>query len=150
LKVIVLPQLLKFIWASPATLIGLTIGVVSLPFGGSMRRRYPTVECWGGLTSRLLERCVPLPGGANAMTLGHVILGRNLAVLDETRSHELIHVAQYERWGPFFLPAYFLASAYVKFKGGQAYLDNPFEREAYLKDGRGLLDLDESNDPNMA
>ena len=45
--------------------------------------------------------------------------------------HERIHVRQCERWGPLFLPAYLLASAFIALRGGNPYLDNPFEREAY-------------------
>jgi hypothetical protein len=32
-----------------------------------------------------------------------------------------------------FIPAYVLASLMVLLRGGQAYRDNPFEREAYRK-----------------
>jgi hypothetical protein len=47
-----------------------------------------------------------------------------------------VHVRQYERWGPLFIPAYFAASGWAWWKGGHAYLDNPFEVEAYrISDG---------------
>jgi hypothetical protein len=65
------------------------------------------------------------------MTLGHVVLGRNQQLLDFTRIHERVHVRQAERWGPLFIPAYLLLSVVVHFRGGRAYEDNPFEREAY-------------------
>jgi hypothetical protein len=65
------------------------------------------------------------------MTLGHVVLGRTASALDVSREHELVHVRQYERWGPLFIPAYLLCSALIWFRGGDAYRDNPFEREAY-------------------
>ena len=68
------------------------------------------------------------------MTLGHVVLGRSLGALDDTRAHERVHVRQCERWGPLFLPAYGLASLAAALRGRNAYLDNRFEREAY---GRG-------------
>jgi hypothetical protein len=42
-----------------------------------------------------------------------------------------VHVRQYERWGPLFVPAYVLCSAVIWSRGGDAYRDNPFEREAY-------------------
>ena len=61
----------------------------------------------------------------------HVVLGRDETLLDLTREHERVHVRQCERWGPLFLPAYLLASVLVFLRGGRAYLDNPFEREAY-------------------
>ncbi len=70
-----------------------------------------------------------------ALTLGHVIIGQSDASLEISRKHEFVHVAQYERWGPFMLPAYFFSSCYVYFSGKRFYRDNPFEREAYDKDG---------------
>src|SRR5690606_24301793 len=69
--------------------------------------------------------------GAAAVTLGHVILGQDECCLDHSRDHEHVHVRQYERWGPLFLPAYFAASLWMWSWGFQAYLDNPFEREAF-------------------
>ena len=62
------------------------------------------------------------------MTLGHVVLGRNARALEVTRAHERVHVRQYESWGPFFLPAYFLAGAYALAMGRHPYFDNRFER----------------------
>jgi hypothetical protein len=61
-----------------------------------------------------------------AITFGHVILA--VDELDpETMRHELVHVRQYERWGPLFIPAYLFASARARLRGGHAYRDNPFE-----------------------
>ena len=65
------------------------------------------------------------------MTLGHVVWGRDQACLDDTRDHERVHVHQYERWGPLFIPAYLLSSLYMKLRGRHPYWDNPFEREAF-------------------
>jgi hypothetical protein len=45
-----------------------------------------------------------------------------------------VHVRQYERWGPFFIPAYLLCSVWLMLRGYNAYLDNPFEVEAYAID----------------
>ena len=78
----------------------------------------------------MLLRAVPLPGGATAVTIGHVVFGSSRDALEYTRSHERVHVAQYELWGPFFLPAYLLSSMWVRLRGGAAYLDNRFERQA--------------------
>jgi hypothetical protein len=89
------------------------------------------LECHGGLASFLLRRCTLLQGGASAMTLGHVVIARTADLLERTRAHERVHVRQCERWGPLFLPAYVLASAWVGLRGGKAYRENPFEREAY-------------------
>jgi hypothetical protein len=65
------------------------------------------------------------------MTLGHVVIARTRDDLERSRRHELIHVAQYERWGPLFVPAYLACSAWQWARGRDAYLDNPFEEEAY-------------------
>lgn len=65
------------------------------------------------------------------MTLGHVILGQSLADLEAARRHEWVHVRQYQRWGPLFLPAYLGCSLYLWWMGRDFYRDNPFEIEAY-------------------
>jgi hypothetical protein len=88
------------------------------------------IEAHGPLLRWFLTRLGPVPGGIAAITLGHVVLGRDAQTLQETRSHERVHVRQYERWGPFFLPAYAAASVWALARGGHAYFDNWFEREA--------------------
>jgi hypothetical protein len=123
-------QLFCYLWASPATLCGLALGAVGLATGGRWQRRARTMEFHGGAVCWLLDHA-PLCDGAMAMTLGHVILGQTAAALDITRKHELVHVRQYERWGPLFIPAYLVCSAVIWLRGGEAYRDNPFEREAY-------------------
>jgi hypothetical protein len=71
------------------------------------------------------------------MTLGHVILGRDVACLDHSRRHEQVHVRQYERWGPLFLPLYLAASLVACCRGLDPYVDNPFEREAFGEEEAG-------------
>jgi hypothetical protein len=88
------------------------------------------IEAHGGLLAVLLRRCVPLRGGAAAMTLGHVVLGRDADSLERTRAHERAHVHQCERWGVLFIPAYALACVAAAVRGGHYYRDNRFEREA--------------------
>lgn len=119
----------KCLWASPASAIGLAVGAIGLATGGSVQRRCGIVEFQGGALPRLLAL---MPGGmCAAMTLGHVVLGRTGHCLDSCRTHELVHVRQYERWGPLFIPAYVACSVFIWFRGGDAYRDNPFEREAF-------------------
>jgi hypothetical protein len=65
------------------------------------------------------------------MTLGHVVLGRDREALAQTRAHERVHVRQYERWGPAFIPAYLLASLWGFVTGAGAYHGNAFERAAF-------------------
>src|SRR5881392_3399469 len=101
--------LLAIAWASPASLLGLALGACGLVSGGRVQRRGRVLEFHGGLVNWFLRR-LPLLGGAAAITFGHVVLGRTADDLDWTRDHERVHVRQYERWGPFFIPAYVLCS----------------------------------------
>jgi hypothetical protein len=122
-----------YLWTLPTTLVGLLFVPLALLGGGGGRVRVVrgVIEVHGRLVGYFLRRCVPIAGGASAMTLGHVVLGRDQACLDASRDHERVHVRQCERWGPLFIPAYLLASLLVKLRGRDAYIDNPFEREAY-------------------
>lgn len=85
-------------------------------------------------------RNLPPSSGVIALTLGHVVLGRDLDCLAASRAHERVHVAQYERWGPLFLPAYLLASVAALVQGRHPYEDNHFERSAFaVADPRPLM-----------
>ena len=123
---------LAIVWASPWTLLGLLLGLAAVATGGRAQRVGRVIEFHGGWLERLLS-CAPIAGGAAAMTLGHCVIGRTAADLDRCRRHELVHVAQYERWGLLFVPAYFACSAWMWLRGRDPYLDNPFEEEAYGK-----------------
>ena len=123
--------ILKYLWAFPTTSVGLLLVPPTLVTKGRLQIVEGVLEVHGGLVRWILEKMVPLPGGASAMTLGHVVIGRNLECLDRTRNHERIHVRQVERWGPFFIPAYLGCSLWLKLCGKNSYLDNPFEKEAY-------------------
>lgn len=127
---VMLLKLLRVVWPSPWTFLGLLIGGLGLLAGSKVRWRPPVVEFHDGLVAWLLER-VPRVDFALALTLGHVVFGRTVAALDITREHELVHVRQYEHWGPFFVPAYLLCSLVLSLTGRDGYRDNPFEREAY-------------------
>ena len=122
---------LLYLWTLPNTLLGLVIAVLNGLTGGRARLVTGVVEIHGPLMRAIFAPRVPIIGGAMALTLGHVVLGYNAEALDLSRSHERIHVAQYERWGPFFLPAYGLASIIAWCRGNDPYRDNRFEREAY-------------------
>ena len=125
-------QVLRYLWALPTTAIGLLALMLAAVAGRVFTQIVDGVlEVHGGLVTTLLSRCTPLEGGASAMTLGHVVLGRDSRLHALTRRHERVHVRQCERWGPLFIPAYLLASAFQWVRGARAYEDNPFEREAY-------------------
>ena len=129
---IVFLQILKRIWASPNTLLGLIVGALGFLFGGKCQVVRGCVEFHGGLVAWLLRR-TPTGPTTMAMTLGHTIIGQTESSLALARDHEHVHVRQYERWGPFFIPAYLGWSAVLWWQGKDAYLDNPFEVEAYSK-----------------
>ena len=91
------------------------------------------IEAHSPFLRRALSSLPPLGHGADAMTLGHVVIGRDARALEWTRAHERVHVRQYERWGPLFVPAYLLAGLWALTRGGHPYFDNRFEREACEK-----------------
>ena len=123
-------QVPVYVWAFPSTLLGLLF-LPDAIFTGQVRRVEGVLEIHGRMARFFLKRCTLLNGGASAMTLGHVVIGRDQMVLDRTRRHERVHVRQYERWGPLFIPAYVALSVMMRLRGLRAYEDNPFEREAF-------------------
>ena len=122
-------RFLRYLWAGPATLIGLIVAF-ALIRRGRISCVEGVIEAHSPLLERALASLTPLARGAEAMTLGHVVLGRNARALEVTRGHERVHVRQYERWGPFFIPLYLAASGWALACGQDPYIDNPFEREA--------------------
>lgn len=120
---------LAVIWASPNSLLGLLLGLLTLLTGGGAQWRRSVIEFHGGCSRWLLGRLAPK--GILAMTLGHTILGISPDALDIVRDHEHVHVRQYEAWGPIFLPAYLCCSLVAWWRGDRAYRDNYFERKAY-------------------
>lgn len=127
-------RIVAYLWASPTTLIGLVITAMTLLTGGRCAVVTGVFEAHGGFARFVLRKLVPLPGGATAMTLGHVVIAVDARAHELTRSHERVHVRQYERWGPFFVPAYLIASVWLMLLRRDAYRDNPFEREAYANE----------------
>lgn len=128
-------RIVAYFWASPNTLLGLVAALAGLLTGGRLRVVRGVLEVHGGVVPMLLRHAWPLKGGALAMTLGHVILGVSKEGLKRAREHEHVHVRQYERWGPLFLPAYLVAGLVATWRGQRFYQDNAFEREAYAATG---------------
>ena len=121
-------RIAAYIWASPYTAIGLLIGVA---FGGKPQLVSGVFEIHSPRIAWLLTH---LPVRAAAMTMGHVVLGQTPLHLQRTRLHERVHVRQFERWGPLFIPAYLACSLWLWVRGRDAYRGNPFECEAYEHD----------------
>jgi hypothetical protein len=114
-----------YLWASPNTLLGIVIGIA---LAGRCRVVDGVVEFHGPFLARNLNRLwVP----AAAITLGHCVLAQSADCLNHTRAHERVHVRQYERWGPFFIPAYLGNSLWLFVSGRDAYRDNVFEVAAF-------------------
>ena len=123
-------SLSRYIWASPNSFIGLLF-VPSVVFrNGGFQIVDGVLEVHGSFIAWVLRRCIPMPGGAWAITFGHVVLGRDTEALSLTRVHERVHVRQYELWGPAFIPAYLLAAIWGLVTGRGLYHGNFFEREA--------------------
>lgn len=122
---------LLYLWASPVTVPAMVLALLARCQGGEAAVVDGVIEAHGGLVTRLLERGTPWVRPISAITLGHVVLGRDGSCLRRTRAHERVHVRQYERWGPAFIPAYVLASVAAGLRGCDPYRDNPFERQAF-------------------
>lgn len=119
-----------YLWAAPATLLGVLAILVARASGGSVRVVDGVIEACGGWPARLLQAGFPFSGAVAALTLGHVVLGVSTDALDATRAHERVHVRQFERWGVLLLVMYPLAGLIAWWRGGHPYRDNRFEREA--------------------
>lgn len=130
-----------YVWAFPNTLIGLLAGVVGLLTGGRFQIQRGCIEFHGGAVTWFLEKLPP--AGVLAMTLGHSIIGRSATALTICRDHEHVHVKQYERWGPLFLPLYLGWSLFLWLRRRDAYRENPFELEAYSKSNPSCDNLPE-------
>ena len=139
-------KLLHYLWASPNTVVGLTVGLFGLLTGGKMQVIRGAVEFHGGGVRWLLRHSF-LGESTMAMTVGHTILGQTESSLAISRDHEHVHVRQYEIWGPFFVPAYGLSSLYLCCVKRDPYRDNPFEVEAYsLADPSNLEEMNDELD----
>jgi len=123
---------LRYLWVSPASLVGLLLAAAALACGARSRVVQGTLEVGGGNVRSLIGR---LPEGLRfgAITLGHVIVGVDHRVLELAREHERVHVRQYERWGVLFFPLYLGSSLVQWLRGRDPYRDNCFEVEAFTK-----------------
>ena len=120
---------IRYAWASPATLVGIMFSLIALTFGASARLVDGAIEVAGGRIDRCSSR-LPRFLRFGAITFGHVIIGIDHAVLADARAHEQVHVRQYERWGVLFFPLYLGSSLLQLVQGRDPYLHNHFEREA--------------------
>jgi hypothetical protein len=130
-------RIFTYAWAAPASTIGLIATTIAVWLGATCRVVDGVLEVAGG---RLASVVPVLPGCCHleAITFGHVVIGLDHADLCHHRSHEHVHVRQYERWGILFFPLYLGSSLLQLLRGRDPYLDNRFEREAFSRaDARG-------------
>jgi len=126
-------RLLRYLWASPCSAIGLVLAGVPCLLGASGRVRSGVLEVAFADPSHTLARwLLRLPYAG--ITFGHVVLAPTHqlqeAVRAHERAHERAHVAQYETWGPVFLIAYPLSGLVQVLLGRRAHADNHFEVQA--------------------
>ena len=123
---------LQYLWAAPATAVGLFLLLAAQAAGARSRIVDGTVEVSGSCVKRAVQalpRCLQF----HAITFGHVIIGVDDAQLAACRDHERVHVRQYERWGLLFFPLYLGSSLVQWLRGRDPYRDNRFEVEAFAK-----------------
>lgn len=113
-------RLLVAVWAGPLTAFGLALAALSGRRAvWSPRWRCFVAEDVGGISALALRSV-----GAEANTIGQVVLTRRTAITEPLLAHEAVHVRQAERLGPLMLPAYVLLAARY------GYRDHPLERAA--------------------
>ncbi len=123
-------RILRYLWASPCSAVGLALALPSLLLGGTSRLVDGTIEISLAASLRRLGlRRLPF----RAITFGHVIIGTSRASLRRFRSHEQVHVRQYEQWGVLFFIAYPLSSLFQLLLGRSPYWHNRFEKQARAK-----------------
>jgi hypothetical protein len=119
----------KLLWASPCSVVGVLLAAVPVALGGRATWRRGALEVTyrqSMASCGKLARALPFRG----IVFGHVILAVTDEELRRIGPHERVHVAQYERWGPLFFPAYVLSSLSQLLRGRSPYWYNHFEVQA--------------------
>jgi hypothetical protein len=130
-------RVFAYLWAAPVSAAALPAIPLALLTGGSARILDGVLEVEGGALSALLSR--GLPGfPISAITLGHVVLAADAGAHYRCRTHERVHVRQYERWGAAFPLLYLASSLSALLRGGSVYRDNAFEKAAFREEGACL------------
>ena len=109
-------RFVRYVWAAPWTAVGAALGLTF----ATRRIHRGVLLCEGATWPRRLG------WRYRAITFGHAVLCVD-RIDDATFEHELVHVRQYEMWGPLFVPVYLFASIWARLRGGRAYADNRFE-----------------------
>lgn len=116
------------LWASPLTAVGLALAALA----GRPPRWDPEHGCLVVEGMRGPSAAALRAVGADANTIGQVVLSRYERTPPTLLAHEAVHVRQTERLGPLLFPAYvWLAARY-------GYRDHPLERSARTGARRAL------------
>jgi hypothetical protein len=116
----------RYLWALPASLVGGAFAAIAAIAGARIAVVDGIVEATGGRLLRALASRSPFV----AITVGHVVLAGDVRSLAACRTHERVHVRQYERYGAAFFVLYAGSSLWQLVRGGHPYRDNVFERQA--------------------
>ena len=125
-------RMIRYLWASPCSFVGLLLSLIAILFGATMHIHDGTVEVTGGRIGSWVSR-LPRFLRFTVITIGHVILASSQHLLSSHRAHECVHVRQYERWGVLFIPLYLISRFVQLIRGRDPYLANRFEQEADLR-----------------
>jgi len=126
-----------YFWTAPNSLLGLTVGVIGLCFGGGVSVHRGCLEFHGGLSKAILSRL-----GVVGMTLGHTILGQTKLDLERVRDHEQVHVRQYEILGPLFILKWRRMTCRIRVILGRSTFANVafrFAKEAFPTEPHNIL-----------
>ena len=124
-----LSTVIKYIWASPATSLGIFAGFIAVLLGATVNVFRGVIEIsLRPRSASVTQALARLPYAA--ITFGHVVIAQSEEYQNLLRAHERVHVAQYEKWGLVFFIAYPLESVLQRFQGNHPYLDNRFEVSA--------------------
>jgi hypothetical protein len=129
------------LWAAPNSLLCLLLGLVWWLAGASAQRVDGVLELAlsdAGKSARPSRWRLPFA----AITLGHVVLAIDAREMARCRAHERVHLAQHERWGRLFLPAYLGSSLGQRLRGRRAYWEGRFEVLARRAEGGWQAALD--------
>jgi len=128
---------LKCLWPAPLTILAIPIGLLY-----SLRpRRYGRAIIFerphrGSICRRKMY----------AFTIGHVIIASG-PMPRFILEHELVHVVQYEHWGPFYPLGWVIGSLVALVRFRKPYSRNPFEAEALAVEARVRLSPPELAQP---
>ncbi len=109
-------------WSGPLTAVGLLVAASS----GRRPRWDPVHGCFVAADMRGPSAVLLRAVGADANTIGLVVLSHRPTLSATLLAHEAVHVRQAERLGPLLVPLYAWGSA------RHGYRDHPLERAARL------------------